>query len=354
MTGRALQKPPRLRRGDRIAAVTLSWGGPGAHPQRYAAGKRQLEEAFGVHVVELTHTLADPDFVATNTQARADDLHQAFADPDIAGIVSTIGGDDSMRLLPLLDLELIAAHPKVFVGYSDTTTVHMACLKAGLRSFYGPAIMTGFAENAGLHDYLVHGVRRMLFSADAPVAWPENADGWTAEFLDWADPDSQARPRALRPSAGWRWPSGADPVEGPLVAGCLEVLDWLRGTPWWPELDGAVLALETSEEAPPPVAVTRFLRSLAVSGELQRLAALLFGRPGGSDLPVETHGEYDTAIRQVVHDECGLATLPVVTGLDFGHTDPIWTLPLGTLTRVDPQRREIVWLDSGVSEPTRS
>lgn len=68
-------KPRRLRRGDRVAAVTLSWGGPGEFPHRYEAGKRQLEDAFGVEVVEMPHTMADPGTVAVDPAARVDDFH---------------------------------------------------------------------------------------------------------------------------------------------------------------------------------------------------------------------------------------------------------------------------------------
>lgn len=88
-------KPRRLRSGDRLAAVTLSWAGPGAFPHRYAAGKRQLEAAFGVEIVETPHTLAEPGFVPTNPQARAADLHEAFADPLLvegALKIGTLGG----------------------------------------------------------------------------------------------------------------------------------------------------------------------------------------------------------------------------------------------------------------------
>lgn len=330
-----------------MAAVTSSWGGPGELPHRYEAGKRQLEDAFGVTVVEMPHTLAGPAFLADHPQARVDDLHAALADPDIAGIVSTIGGEDSIHLLPRIDQDLIAANPKVYLGYSDSTILQMAFLRAGVVSFYGPAIMAGFGENAGIHEYLREGVRRTLFDPEAPLEWPENRDGWTVEHLDWSDPANQARPRTLRPPTGRRW-LGGDPAEGPLVAGCLEVLDWLRGTPWWPDLDGAVLALETSEEGPPPEVVERFLRSLAAMGDLSRVAALLFGRPGGSDLPVEDHERYDRAVERVVRRELGLEEVPIVTGLDFGHTDPIWTLPIGVRTRVDPLARTVVFLESGV------
>ena len=348
-----LVRPRWLQPGDRIAAVTSSWGGPGTFPHRYEAGKRQLEATFGVEVVEMPHTLAEPAAVAADPAARADDLHRAFADPDIAGVVSTIGGDDSIRLLRHLDVGVLAANPKPYLGYSDSTISHMALRRAGITSFYGPSIMAGFGENGGLHDYLVEGVRRALFEVDAPYDWPENRDGWTVEHLDWADPANQQRRRALRPSTGWRW-HGGEQREGVTVVGCLEVLDFLRGTAWWPSLDGAVLILETSEDQPPPVTVTYLLRSLAATGELQRLAGLVFGRPGGAYLPVEQHAAYDEAILQVVREEEGLDALPVVTGVDLGHTDPIWTVPQGVRMRVDPASSAITILEPGVTAESES
>jgi muramoyltetrapeptide carboxypeptidase LdcA involved in peptidoglycan recycling len=331
-----------------IAAVSLSWGGPGAHPYRYRAGVIQLEDAFGVTVRAAPHALSDPAWLARNPRARADDLMWAFEDPDVAAIVSTIGGDDSIRLLPLLEVDLMRSHPKVFLGYSDSPITQMACLRAGLVSFYGPAIMAGFAENGGIHRYTFEGVRRLLFEPEERLRWPDNVDGWTVEFLDWDDAANQDSARSLRPSEGWRW-FGDQAAEGPIVAACLEVLDWLRGTPWWPDLDGAVLAIETSEEQPPPAFLSRFMRSLAASGELHRLAAVLVGRPGGADLPVDHHGAYDEAVVSVVRDEEGLVHVPVVTRMDFGHTDPMWTIPIGIPTRIDPGERCVEFMTPGVA-----
>jgi len=167
---------------------------------------------------------------------------------------------------------LLAANPKVVLGYSDSTITQMALLRAGVVSFYGPAIMAGLGENAGLHDYLVDGVRRTLFEPEDQLRWPENRHGWTAVQLDWADPANQETARDLRPSTGWRWHGGAA-RDGLSLVACLEVLDLLRGTEWWPSLDGRVLFVETSEDQPPPERVTSRLRTLALTGELQRLAA---------------------------------------------------------------------------------
>jgi muramoyltetrapeptide carboxypeptidase LdcA involved in peptidoglycan recycling len=300
-----------------------------------------------VKVRPAPHALSDPDWLAANPGARADDLMWAFQDDEISAIVSTIGGDDSIRVLPMLDLGVIRSNPKIVLGFSDTTTIHMACLQAGLTSFYGPSIMAGFAENGGLHRYLVDGVRRVLFEPEDVLQWPENQDGWTVEFLDWRDSANQPRPRRLRPPGGWRW-LGGQAAEGPIVAGCVEVLDWLRGTRWWPDLDGAVLAIETSEEQPSSEYLRRFLRSLAATGQLSGLAALLMGRPGGADLAIEEHHAYDDAVLGVVRSEQGHLGMPIVTGMDFGHTDPMWTIPLGVNVRVDPARASVEFLTPAV------
>jgi muramoyltetrapeptide carboxypeptidase LdcA involved in peptidoglycan recycling len=326
---------------------------PGAFPHRYDAGARQLAQAFDVEVVPTEHALADPDWIAHNPAARADDLHAALSDRSVGGIVSTIGGDDSIRLLPYLDLDLIRANPKVFLGFSDTTVTHMAFLRAGVASFYGPSILAGFGENTGLLPYLARGVRETLFTEQRDLTWPENADGWTVEHLSWEDPANQERARSLRPTTGWRWLGGSS-VEGPFVAGCIEVLDRLRGTAVWPDLDGAVLAIETSEEAPSPEAVARILRSFAASGDPARIVGLLVGRPGGSDLDPATHEDYDAAILRVVRDEQGLRDLPVVAGMDFGHTDPAWTLPIGVPVRIDVDARTVTFADSGVRARTET
>jgi muramoyltetrapeptide carboxypeptidase LdcA involved in peptidoglycan recycling len=342
-------KARRLRPGDTVAAVSLSWGGPGATPHRYQAGKRQLMEEFGVNVVETPNALRDADWIRRNPRARADDLMGAFADPAIHGIISAIGGDESIRILPFLDPAVIRAHPKVFVGYSDTTVTHLACFAAGLCTFYGPAIMAGFGENAGMHRYLVDSVRRTMFSAEPPGRIAPNPDGWTIEWLDWAIPENQDRMRKLLPSIPWRFIGGSAPATGRLIGGCVEVLEWLRGTPVWPapyEFDGAILFIETSEEGVPPRFVARELRTLAAMGILQRLSGLIIGRPGG--VSVEKFGEYDQAVLDVVHDEAELRDLAIVTHMDFGHTDPMFVLPYGVTARIDPIAQTFEILEAGV------
>ena len=193
-------------------------------------------------------------------------------------------------------------------------------------------------------------MRRTLFDAAPIGAIEPNPAGWTTEHLDWGEPANQAIRRRLQPPEGRRALAGSGRVEGRLVGGCAEVLDWLRGTAWFPPLaafDGAVLFWETSEEAPPPAVVTRLLRSLAALGVLERLAAIVLGRWGG--LPdASRFAEWDAAVVQAVVEEAGLGGLPILAGLDFGHTDPICTLPYGALAAVDVDALTFSILEPGV------
>jgi muramoyltetrapeptide carboxypeptidase LdcA involved in peptidoglycan recycling len=326
-----LLKPCKLHADDKVAAVSLSWGGPSVFSKRYQAGKRQLEETFGLQVVEMPHTLSDAAWLKANPRARTDDLLQAFSDPEIKAIISTIGGDDSIRLLPYLDLNILHSNPKIFLGYSDSTVTHLACQKAGIVSFYGPSIMAGFGENGGLFPYMVDSVRKTLFSSKPIGLLQPNADGWTDELLDWGDPKNQVRKRRPLPCTGWKFLQGKGIHSGYLIGGCIEVLDWLRGTSVWPsaaDWQDSMLFLETSEDGPTPLAVERMLRTLAAGGVLQRISGLLFGRPGGQ-VRTEHFVEYDQVILEVCVQEEGLVDLPIITGIDFGHTDPMLVLPYG-------------------------
>ena len=346
----AMIKPKKLQPGDTVAAISLSWGGPGTFPHRYDAGKRQLQDEFGLKLVETAHALRDATWLHQNPKARAEDLMSAFADPSVKAIISTIGGDDSIRILPYLNLDVIRSNPKIFMGFSDTTITHMACFKAGLGSFYGPSIMAGFAENGGMFPFMVDAVRSALFMS-APIGHAEpNTDGWTVEMLDWGNPENQSRRRSRIPSTGWKYLQGKGVKQGHLIGGCLEVLDFLRGTDFWPESESwqdAILFLETSEEAPPPNVLKYALRSYAAMGILKKLSGILFGRPGGNIHP-HKFKEYDEVLLNVISEEEGLADLPIITHMDFGHTDPMFVLPYGVKAEINCQAQQFHILENAV------
>jgi muramoyltetrapeptide carboxypeptidase LdcA involved in peptidoglycan recycling len=340
-------KPQKLNSGDKIATVSLSWGGPSVFLQRYQVGVQQLQNEFGLQVVEMPSTLKNADWLSRNPKARADDLMQAFADSSIKGIFSTIGGEDSIRLLPYVDLNVIRNNPKVFLGYSDTTISHLICYKAGLVSFYGPSIMAEFAENGGMFTYMVQSLQQTIFSSNVIGEVKPNADSWTVERLDWGDPANQERKRKLNPCTGWKFLQGTGLHLGHLIGGCLEVFDWTRGTELFPtQWKDAILFFEISEDAPPPEFVRYTLRVYAAMGILSQLSGILFGRPYDNEAKF---AEYDRAILQIVRDEEGLTDLPIITNMDFGHTSPMFVIPYGLQAEIDCDNQRFSIIENAVT-----
>jgi muramoyltetrapeptide carboxypeptidase LdcA involved in peptidoglycan recycling len=340
MQGMDLITPPALKPGDTVAVVSLSAGLAHLMPHRYAAGRRQLAETFGLNVIDAPHATAEPGWLHDHPEARAADLHWALENPEVAGIVSAIGGEDSIRLVGHLDLDLIRRHPKVFTGYSDSTVQHLVHRQAGVASFYGMAVLGTAAENGGMHPFTVESFRRTVMSTE-PVGELAPAPDWTEERLDWRDPGLQDRRRLWVPNYGWLWLQGEQPVTGPVLGGCLEVLTMALGTSIFPPLsafDGAVLHLEVSEERPPIVQIGHWLRGFTAAGITERIGALLFSRPEDRSLR-ETLALY-AAVRQELAD-AGRPDLPFVANLDFGHSHPMGLLPLGARMTVDPVQRRI-------------
>lgn len=341
-------RPAALRPGDTVAVVSLSSGAAAALPDRYATGKRQLAETFGLRVIDAPHATRDSDWLRDNPRARAEDVHWALQNPEVQGIVSALGGYHALAMVPYLDLELIAAHPKVFTGYSDTTIGHLAFGKAGVGSFYGMAVLSTAAENGGISPFSADSFRATVMSTE-PIGDLAPAPEWTEEQLDWTNPELQSRRRRWVPNYGWLWLQGSEPVQGPLIGGCLEVLAMAVGTEIWPDLadfEGAVLHLEISDDRPPQVQVQVWLRQFAAMGILARISALLFSRPEAMSLRA-TLALYDAVRDELV--VAGRPDLPFVANLDFGHSSPMGVLPLGRQMLVDPQQRRLSIPEAAVS-----
>lgn len=185
---KTLKKPNMLKRGDKVALVSLSWGGAGDKDiyWRYKQGKGRLEQIFGLEVVEMEHTLEGIEYVYNNPEKRAEDLMNAFQDKSIKGIIACIGGIDSIRMLPYIDFDIINKNPKIFMGYSDTTTTHLMCYKSGISSIYGPTLLVDFAENVSMDKYTKEHLEKTLFSSEI-IGKIEPSLKWTSEYLPWEE-----------------------------------------------------------------------------------------------------------------------------------------------------------------------
>lgn len=343
-----LTRPQLLKPGDTVATLSLSWGGAGTFPHRYEAGKKQLEEVFGLNVIETKNALKSADYIYKNPQARAEDLMEAFSDSSVKAIISNIGGDDSIRTLPFTDLSVIRNNPKIFLGFSDTTVTHVACYKAGLTSFYGTSVLVGFAENGGMHQYQIEDIKRTLFSTEPVGQVLPNHDGWTTERLEWGEPELQNTKRSLVKDSQWNFLQGTGKVKGGLIGGCVDVLEFLKGTDFWfseSDWDGKILFLETSEEMISPLQFCWALRNYAAQGIFNRISGLILGRPYDNKYVQE----YNEILLQVIRDEEGGDDLTIVTEMNFGHTCPVFTIPYCVMAEIDNERKTFSILESGVT-----
>ncbi|MDR7238056.1 S66 family peptidase [Neobacillus drentensis] len=341
-----LKKPRKLQPGDLVATVSPSWGGAGdpGLRWRYEQGVKRLEEVFGLKVIPMPNSLKGSDYLYKNPQARAEDLMTAFKDDSIKGIFANIGGEDSIRLLPYIDFDVIRENPKIFMGYSDVTVSHLFCHKAGISSFYGPGILTDFAENVEMDSYTIEMVKRTLFSNEL-IGEIQPAEQWTSERLEWIE-ENKNRRRTMRQNIGYEILQGLGVAQGHLIGGCIEVLEFAKGTVLWPEeknWKNCILFFETSEEKPDPNNIKYWLRNYAVQGILQVANGIIFGKPQDEKF----YDEYKEAIQKVMK-EFNLEDLPILYNLNFGHTEPKFILPYGAMAEINCDKKTFTILESGV------
>jgi muramoyltetrapeptide carboxypeptidase LdcA involved in peptidoglycan recycling len=337
--------PPKPRPGDKVAVLSPGAGLPEIFPAPYELGVRRLQESYGVEVVEYptTRTFSPP-------AARAADVNAAFADPEIAAILTSIGGDDQIKVIKHLDAEVVGANPKPFFGLSDNTNLHNFLWNLGIVSYYGGVVMTDLGRPGSVNAHSQEAFRAAFFDDGWYDLRP--AESFTDVNLDWADPANLERDLEMLPGAGWHWHGGSGAVEGRLWGGCLEIVDFnLRAArhlaPDDAAYDGCVLYLETSEEMPTAQYVGEVLMCMGERGLLQRFRALLMGRPKGWSFEHPNDQPGRQAYVDAQH-EAVLAAMaeyspdvPVVLDVDFGHTDPQLVIPNGGEVRIDPGREFI-------------
>ncbi len=343
--------PSRLQPGDKVAIVSPSAACAYLFPQVYELGIRRLQTIFNLIPIELPTTRKSPEYLSRNPEARADDINTAFEDASIKAIIATTGGSDCIRILPYLDRKIILAHPKIFLGYSDITNIHVLLWNLGLISYYGGALMSQFGMQGAMHDYTINSIKKALF--DTEVGYINKPAEYTDYDFDWSDTSKLFIKRPMERTPNWEWYNCDDSVlSGRLWGGCLEVLDLQLAVnspyylPQFEKHDDIVLYIETSEELPSSGFIYRFVAALAERNILRRLKAILVGLPKTQFmhmLPPEGRGHYVTnqreAIQQALQDYN--ANLPVVFNLNFGHTDPQIVVPNGGLVHINCKDKTI-------------
>ncbi len=304
--------PRRLRPGDELRVIAPSLSLPMISPANRALATARLED-LGLRVTFGEHVLEQDDFGSTSIEHRLADLHAAFADPGVAAILTVIGGANSNQLLPYLDWDLIAANPKVFCGYSDITALSCAITaRTGLVTYSGPHYST-FAMRDHFEQTLAW-FRSALWPDEPLVVSP--AASWTDDR--WFDDQDD---RLVRPNEG-HWTIAAGHAEGRLVGGNLCTLSLLQGTGSLPDLRGAIVFVEDDAESG-TYDFDRDLTSLTQQPGFDRVRGLLIGRFQAA------FGMTRATLEAIVRSKRELVGMPVVANVDFGHTDPMLTIPVG-------------------------
>ncbi|WP_084497322.1 S66 peptidase family protein [Nocardia amamiensis] len=294
---RPVINPPAVTPDSRVAIVSTSSPIPADELDRLVA----YFEGTGRPVTVGTHARAATGYLAGSPADRAADLMAAFADPSVDLIVPATGGKGAAQLLDLLDYDTIAANPTVFTALSDPVVLANAITaRTGLVTLHGP---TGF-------DFS----RPQVNEATAESFW-QIVSGPIKDIVV--------------PGPGWRIPRGAGAsFSGPVAGGHLGTIRALIGTPWMPDLTGAVLILE--EVFVPWVQVDAALTHLRLAGVFDAIAGLLVAVPVDSPREDAPDASYDDLILR-----CVGGGFPVVTGAEFGHTPTKFALPLGLDVQLD-------------------
>jgi muramoyltetrapeptide carboxypeptidase LdcA involved in peptidoglycan recycling len=337
--------PPKPKPGDAVAVLSPSAGLPGRFPLPFELGLLRLRDEFGLMPVEYPTTRV----MGASPAHRARDLHAAFAEPSIRAVIASIGGEDQLKVLRLLDRELIAANPKPFFGFSDNTNLHVLLWSLGIVSYSGGSVMTEFGRPVSMNPVTRQSLERALFTHDTyPLDQPAD---YGDEDRDWADPKTFDAEPVTFPAPPWSWHGPATAVTGPAWGGSLEIVDFHLRTGRYlssdESYDGCVLFLETSEELPSDTFVYRVLMCMGERGLLQRFGAIVWGRPRAWSLddrkPPEDKARYVSAQHAAV-----LAAVseyhpaaPLVFGVDFGHTEPQHVIPSGGTVTVDGMNQRI-------------
>ncbi|MBL8175567.1 MAG: LD-carboxypeptidase [Bryobacterales bacterium] len=315
-------KPKALREGDTVGLITPSTFV--SDPEQILLAERtlryfQLKPRFGRNVTKKE------GYVGGSVEDRVADLHDMFRDPEVKAVFCIRGGFGAAHLLESIDYGLIASNPKILLGYSDITALHLAIhRKTGLVTFHGPVVLSRFTTYTQEH------FRKAVFET-RPLGTLQNP------------PDSDPlRPahivRTVRPGK----------ARGPLVGGNLTLISTTLGTPYEIDTKGKILFIEDVDEQ--PYSVDRMLTHLKLAGKLDQAAGIVFGecsdcRP--RDFKPSFSSTFSTG--EVVDRILGKLPIPVFSGLTIGHTGDQLTLPLGVMATLDAGEKKLIVEESATS-----
>lgn len=334
-------KPPRLEFGDTIALVAPASAPP--DPKNIDRSVAALEK-LGFEVKLAPRVRRRWGFLAGTDRDRAGDIMKMFGDKRVKAIVCVRGGYGSSRLLNLLDYRLIRDNAKIFVGYSDITSLHCAFLvKSNLISFHGPMTNSDFIKD-DFPKFTLDSFLRTLMNAEAPRSirkvgrvTPCAPGSKTTKTARRGLPRPTERIKILR----------AGKASGQLIGGNITLLCATLATPFQPSFKNKILFLEDLDE--PPYRFDRMLTHLLNAGLLQQVAGVAVGINAGCEDPkAKGAKEYRQSLEDVLRERLSPLKIPVVMNLPFGHVPINATIPVGARAVLDANRGDLIITEAAV------
>ncbi|PIN74166.1 LD-carboxypeptidase [Candidatus Woesearchaeota archaeon CG10_big_fil_rev_8_21_14_0_10_45_16] len=306
--------PAKLKSGDGVRIITpaRSLAMPWLNEELQKIAIKRLEE-LGLKVSFSEHVNEIDEFNSSTIKKRVDDLHEAFKDKSIKLIITVIGGFNSNQLLRYLDYDLIKNNPKILCGYSDITALANAIYaKTGLVTYSGLHFFS-FGEKRGF-DYSLDYFKKCLFSDESFEVLPSKE--WSDDL--WANDQEN---REFMKNDGF-WIINEGEASGKIIGGNLCTLQLLHGTEYIPNIKGSILFLEDDYEAH-VATIDRDIQSIIHQPEFKKVQGIVIGRfQKATKMTKEL-------LTKIIKTKKELNHLPVIANVDFGHTNPMITFPIG-------------------------
>ncbi len=354
-------KPKALKKGDKVAIVSLSSGLLGEPFIKFELdlGIRRMAE-LGLEPIFMPNSLKGIDFVKDHPELRAVDLKEAFKDPSIKGIICSIGGEDTYLTVPyLLDdpefKEIVQNNPKIFIGFSDTTVNHLTLYKLGLKTYYGPVFTADIAEfEEDMLPYTKMWFEQLfkpnLKQIESSPVWYMERDSYTEDQLG----VPRIKKEELR---GYEVLQGSGKIQGQFLGGCIESLYCMfvddkqpdqveictkyKLFPSLQELKNAVFFFETSDDKMPPETYKKAILLFKEMKVFETVRAVIVGKP--------TDEVYYDEYKQILIDCLSDVDVPILYNVNFSHATPRCIIPYGCKVQIDFDEKKITLLEKMVS-----
>jgi muramoyltetrapeptide carboxypeptidase LdcA involved in peptidoglycan recycling len=315
-----LIKPIGLKKGDTIGVFTPSSPSYIVNEELFQNGIKNITNlGFKIKLGSLTKKRASEGYRSGSPKERANEFMELIKDDEVNALISTIGGMNSSSMIPYLDFDLIRKKRKVICGYSDVTSLHLSILKfSGLKTLYGPAVMTWFGEYPNGIDQSVESFMNASTINDSSIRSLFPFKEWSNHFRDWSNGDWKNVKRKWTPSEGWKSLNPGE-VTAEIVVANLNTLMSAAGTDYFPELEGKILLIE--EMSAPWSREERSLTQLKLMGVFDKISGLIMGRP---EIPDREGAPFD--LNELLLEVVGVKKYPIVTDFDCSHTLPMHTI----------------------------